>query len=528
MRTRVLLIITISLIGVFLLLCCLAKMGMKTENSKKTCDNICRILMIVALFLIGVSQINDENEGYDATGELGDSYGCLQSPSSKYGCEKCKCTVPLSYQSNGCGEFCNYKDFYPYEDDQKNKNKDEYQNKINKLNTGKEYLSKLLKSVKKRKMPVDILEKDVNKQYKQWEICSLLEQCLLSSPPSQKNKNNGLPLTYLNDDEKFWLFRALYYFLPLEGFSYLLENISSSEILDEIQIYGQGTEDGLMTDTDHLNVTDTSYPIFGDKNNPHLVTGYREGHITTEYSIHPRGLINKFIKIFGDLNSNHYGFRYSGHHFDINIQVNNGSIKCLPVFKGYNPLKVPVGPTINQDHHQYKHATFSSLWSQSSGIDRAPMISIAIENLTKDNLPNKRLLNTKYNTGYSASGEGTNIDDGFIGLTKEGIEHFLPKNKWKRNIYTFNSSSKQDIWNLVRSTLDIVTKDYNHIKNDILNNGQFGWFYNEAQKFTYFRIESDKYSFQSLLNKEFSVHPKSSGALHYHSRFCDKHFNKAC
>ena len=415
-----------------------------------------------------------------------------------------------------------YNTVVPCKNNKNNKNnKDEYQNKINKLNTGKEYLSKLLNSVKKRKMPVDILEKNVNEQYKQWEICSLLEQCLLSSPPSQKNKNNGLPLIYLNNDEKFWLFRALYYFLPLEGFSFVLENISSSEILDEIQIYGQGTTEGLMTENDNLNVVGISTPVFGDDNDPNLISGYVQGNITNQYSVHPRGLINKFIKVFGDLKSNHWGFRYSGHHFDINFQINNNFIKFLPVFRGYNPIKVPVGPPINQDHHQYQHATFSSLWSQSSGIDRAPVVSIAIENLTKDNIHDKILLNTKFNTGVSSI-------DGFIGTTNEGLKDFLPKNKFNRNIYTFDSHIKQDIWNLIKTTLDIVTNDYNHIKNNILNNGQFGWVYNKEQVFTYFRIESDEYLFQASLNKEYTVTPSSSGALHYHSRFYDKHFSTAC
>ena len=63
MRTHVLRIIAISLLGVCLL-CSLAKMGMKNENSKKTCDNACGMLMFVALALIGVSQLNDEEENY--------------------------------------------------------------------------------------------------------------------------------------------------------------------------------------------------------------------------------------------------------------------------------------------------------------------------------------------------------------------------------------------------------------------------------------------------------------------------------
>ena len=64
MRTHVLRIIAISLLGACLL-CGLAKMAMKNENSKKTCDNACGALMFMALALVGVSQLNDEKEKYE-------------------------------------------------------------------------------------------------------------------------------------------------------------------------------------------------------------------------------------------------------------------------------------------------------------------------------------------------------------------------------------------------------------------------------------------------------------------------------
>ena len=69
MRTHVLRIIAISLLGVCLL-CSLAKMSMKNENSKKTCDNACGILMFVALALIGVSQLKGETEKYSPAGKI--------------------------------------------------------------------------------------------------------------------------------------------------------------------------------------------------------------------------------------------------------------------------------------------------------------------------------------------------------------------------------------------------------------------------------------------------------------------------
>jgi hypothetical protein len=66
-------------------------MGMKNENSKKTCDNACGMLMFVALALIGVSQLNDE-EGYNPK-QLGnqgcairDQAACSMAGRSTYGC----------------------------------------------------------------------------------------------------------------------------------------------------------------------------------------------------------------------------------------------------------------------------------------------------------------------------------------------------------------------------------------------------------------------------------------------------------
>ena len=64
MKTReILSIVALAALGLCLL-CGLAKMTMKNENSKKTCDNACGILMFVALALIGVSQLIDETEKY--------------------------------------------------------------------------------------------------------------------------------------------------------------------------------------------------------------------------------------------------------------------------------------------------------------------------------------------------------------------------------------------------------------------------------------------------------------------------------
>jgi len=81
-------------------------MGMKNENSKKTCDNACGMLMFVALALIGVSQLNDE-EGYNPK-QLGnpgcdtnDQVECTAKVAAGNGCKNACCPCD-DYEGEGC------------------------------------------------------------------------------------------------------------------------------------------------------------------------------------------------------------------------------------------------------------------------------------------------------------------------------------------------------------------------------------------------------------------------------------------
>jgi len=65
MKTReILSIVALAALG-FFVLCGLAKMAMKSSKAKQSCDHACSLLVFVAVVLVGVSQLLEENnDGY--------------------------------------------------------------------------------------------------------------------------------------------------------------------------------------------------------------------------------------------------------------------------------------------------------------------------------------------------------------------------------------------------------------------------------------------------------------------------------
>ena len=78
MNTReILSIVALAALGLCLL-CGLAKMAMKGPKAKQSCDHACSLLVFVAVILVGVSQLLEENkDGY----ETGSKWKTCQSRS---------------------------------------------------------------------------------------------------------------------------------------------------------------------------------------------------------------------------------------------------------------------------------------------------------------------------------------------------------------------------------------------------------------------------------------------------------------
>lgn len=71
---------------------------------------------------------------------------------------------------------------------------------------------------------------------------------------------------------------------------------------------------------------------------------YYLGNIFAEQSIHQRNRYFDFVSVYGSLEpgGGAFGFRYSGHHFDLSFQIAaDGTVTDLPTFLGHNPLIVP-------------------------------------------------------------------------------------------------------------------------------------------------------------------------------------------
>ena len=58
---KILSIVSLALLGVCLL-CGLAKMVMKNDKAKSRCDQVCGMMVFIAVIILGISQILKENK----------------------------------------------------------------------------------------------------------------------------------------------------------------------------------------------------------------------------------------------------------------------------------------------------------------------------------------------------------------------------------------------------------------------------------------------------------------------------------
>jgi len=115
MKTReILSIVALGLLGVCLL-CGLAKMAMKGDKAKQTCNQICSLSLFVALVLLGVSQLLKEmtKSPPPSPPPSGPTPGTLGENCKKDGtcngvlkCVNNKCRAPLPNPERDCETIC--------------------------------------------------------------------------------------------------------------------------------------------------------------------------------------------------------------------------------------------------------------------------------------------------------------------------------------------------------------------------------------------------------------------------------------
>jgi len=108
-----------------------------------------------------------------------------------------------------------------------------------------------------------------------------------------------------------------------------------------------------------------------------VTTGkYKLGNIWNEPHVHGRNSQYDYFSVYGDMveSGGAFGFRFSGHHMDLNYMWNEDGIlvQDFPVFLGHNPLIVPeTTPPMERDHDERAHPDQfydPLMWNNMAGV----------------------------------------------------------------------------------------------------------------------------------------------------------------
>ena len=238
---------------------------------------------------------------------------------------------------------------------------------------------------------------DAALQPKQWQICTIVQQCLVPK--------YGLPVARLTPVGRTRWFEILALVLSDESYKRIMVQQLSNLLLGEMQTWattcrGECRElddpSGLLPahlllddtlDTHRINVSydgcaalanagrktlwscDES-PRMLHHGNINTERGlYELGNVFKEPAIHARNHNFDYVAAYGSLEKGEpFGFRYSGHHFDLSFQIAaDGTLTDLPTFLGHNPLIVPRAvPPQRGTHDHYLQ------WHNMAGVPQFP------------------------------------------------------------------------------------------------------------------------------------------------------------
>ena len=240
---------------------------------------------------------------------------------------------------------------------------------------------------------------DAALQVKQWQVCTIVQQCLVP--------DYALAIGALQAPSRTLFLDILAEVLSDESYKRIMLQQLSNLLLGEMQTWatrcpGQCAElaskDGLLPN--HLLIDDTldthviANASFGEcarmaaakrhvlwectqpprmlhHGNIDTATGkYFLGNIFDEPRIHARNNNFDYVAVYGSLEPGQpFGFRYSGHHFDLSFRFDADGrlISDLPTFLGHNPLIVPrQTPAIKGAHEDYLQ------WHNMAGFPQFP------------------------------------------------------------------------------------------------------------------------------------------------------------
>jgi len=256
---------------------------------------------------------------------------------------------------------------------------------------------------------------------------------------------------------------------------------------------------------------------------------YQLGNVFKEPSIHARNHNFDFVAVYGSLAPGEpFGFRYSGHHFDLSFQIDaDGNIDDLPTFLGHNPLVVPAHtPPASTGHEDYLQ------WRNMAGVPQFPdAVDVVLEAtslLTESSyVPLNQWLSTPANGGLTLKDGKTLADVPHIDMATMDADAF--ETLWALIDYTlefargarprpekaaFRAGGKM-VWST--SVHPHETHVGHHIPKTVAQ-------LTSSRSFFYVRAETDDLLFFVMVNSLFTLMLEDEPSNHLHSILIPKSY----
>jgi hypothetical protein len=213
---------------------------------------------------------------------------------------------------------------------------------------------------------------DAQLQESQWLICTIVQQCGLNTEPGEPLY--GLAIGNLSTHSKDNVFKTLSVALGESSYDHLVLQEVANLLLQEYQVWASSCPGKCMQvdkpemlakdvegatvipgvsfeycgqiNANNTEITTTwvcnERPVYLYGNMNMTTAEYYLNNVFIENTIHQRSNFYDFFSVYGDLEGDgQFGFRYSGHHFDINLMWHdNGDVTDTPAFFGHNPIHV--------------------------------------------------------------------------------------------------------------------------------------------------------------------------------------------
>ena len=400
---------------------------------------------------------------------------------------------------------------------------------------------------------------DASKQVPQWQICTIVQQCLVP--------DYGLAVGRLSPASRTHFFWLLSLALSPGAYKRVMVQQLSNLLLGEMQTWAVQC-DGQCDELDDPNGVIPDHLLGDDRLISHTVDGtsfedcgklaaggrhtlwtchqpprmvlhgnmdtasgrYVLGNIFAEQTIHARNNFFDFVSVYGSLEPGEpFGFRYSGHHFDLNFAFDGGGkVTDLPVFLGHNPLIVPrQSPAVPPDHEDYIQ------WRNTAGIPQFPeaidvMLTASTVLPQAAFVPLTRWDSTPSNGGLTLKGGKAITDEAHVELSSLSVPHF------------------EKLWSLVEYTLAFSRggRPMDEEREAFRREGVLCWTSVEhkgdkgelehlpktlkdlttSRSFFYVRAETKDYLFFLMVNCLFTLVLETEPSNHLHSLLIPKSF----